>query len=342
MRITYFTDDFERWDAYVKAHEAGTIYHTSAWKSIIETHFKKDTFYIAAWERDKLKGLLPLTHFKSALFGNFIVSVPFVNYGGILADSMEAMRALAAEAEKIRAQYGADFVELRDARLLEWELPVKTQKVTFYLDLPPTEEELMASFKAKLRSQIRRPMKEGITGEVGGLELVDAFYEVFCRNMRDLGTPVYSKNFFETILRQTPENSHIVLVKSKEGQTIGGAFLHGYKERMEIPWASTLREYNRFSPNMLLYWEVLRFSIARGYKQFDFGRCSRDSGTYRFKKQWGSVEHPLYWYYLLPEGAEMPQINPDNPKYRLAISMWQKMPLALTRMIGPPIVKNLP
>ncbi|HED10480.1 MAG TPA: FemAB family PEP-CTERM system-associated protein [Caldithrix abyssi] len=342
MHVSYITENFQEWDAYVHAHEAGSLYHTSAWKKIIERHFKKETFYIAAGEQDKIVGVLPLVHFKSALFGNFIVSVPYVNYGGILADSREAMEALTAEAETIRERCGADFVELRDIRPLETHLPVKTQKVTFFLDLPESPDDLMASFKAKLRSQIRRPVKEGITGEVGGMEFLDDFYEVFCRNMRDLGTPVYSKHFFRTILEETPENSHIALVRSKEGKTIGAAFLHGYKQRMEIPWASTLREYNRFSPNMLMYWEVLRFSIEKGYKQFDFGRCSRDSGTYRFKKQWGSVEQQLYWYYVLPSGGELPQINPDNPKYKLAISMWQKMPLAFTRLLGPSIVKNLP
>ncbi len=246
------------------------------------------------------------------------------------------------EAENVREKIGAEFVELRDTEKKENDLPVKEHKVTFYLELPDDPDTLMSSFKAKLRSQIRRPMKEGITGEVGALNLLDEYYEVFSHNMRDLGTPVYSKNLFKTILQETPDNSRIVIVRTKEGKAIGGAFIHGYKQRMEIPWASTLRAYNRLSPNMLLYWEVLQYAVKAGYKVFDFGRCSRDSGTYRFKKQWGSTEIPLYWYYILPRGEKLPEINPDNPKYQMAINVWQKLPVALTRIIGPPIIKHLP
>ncbi|RMH60186.1 MAG: FemAB family PEP-CTERM system-associated protein [Calditrichaeota bacterium] len=342
MRILYYEKDWQAWDAYVARHPGGTIYHTSAWYHIITRHFKKRVFYLAAEEGGALHGVLPLVHFKSPLFGKFMVSVPYVNYGGLLADNATAEQQLIREAAALRQKLGADFVELRDVEEKDYNLPVKSHKVTFYLDLPDDPDTLMASFKAKLRSQIRRPMKDGITAEVGGMELLNDFYDVFSHNMRDLGTPVYSKGLFKTILEETPENSRIVIVRSKEGQAIGGAFVHGYKQRLEIPWASTLRAFNRLSPNMLMYWEVLRYAIEAGYKQFDFGRCSRDSGTYRFKKQWGSTEHPLYWYYILPEGEELPEINPDNPKYRMAINLWQKLPVPITKMIGPSIIKHLP
>jgi FemAB-related protein (PEP-CTERM system-associated) len=342
MQVHYLTDQTELWDDYVEQHEQGSIYQKSEWKRIIENHFGKKTFYIYTLNDEKISGVLPLVLFKSKLFGTFIISVPYVNYGGMLYSDVESEKLLLAEAEIIRKNTGADFVELRNLTNQHEGLTLKTQKVTFFLDLPDTDEELFAGFKSKLRSQIRRPLKEEMYSKIGGLELLDAYYAIFCQNMRDLGTPVYSKDFFKTTLEESPDKSNIVIVYTKDHKAVGCAFLIGSKKRMEIPWASTLREYNRLSPNMLLYWEILKFSIAKGYKQFDFGRCSKDSGTYKFKKQWGATEQQLYWFYLLPEGQKLPEINPNNPKYKLAIAAWQKMPLFMTKIIGPQVVKNLP
>ncbi|KAA3613256.1 MAG: FemAB family PEP-CTERM system-associated protein [Calditrichaeota bacterium] len=342
MQVHYLDGQTDQWDEYVEQHECGSVYQKSEWKKIIENHFGKKTFYIYVLDDNQIKGVLPLILFKSKLFGTFIISVPYVNYGGMLYSDKEAEKLLKTEAEKIRKETDANFVELRNLTDQHTGLKVKTQKVTFFLDLPDDEEELFKSFKSKLRSQIRRPLKEEMYSKVGGIELLDEYYSIFCRNMRDLGTPVYSKNFFKTILEESPNNSNLVIVYTKEHKAVASAFIIGSKERMEIPWASTLREYNRLSPNMLLYWDILRFSISKGYKQFDFGRCSKDSGTYKFKKQWGAIEQQLYWYYLLPEGEDLPEINPNNPKYKLAISLWQKMPLFMTKIIGPHLVKNLP
>ncbi len=343
MEVRLITDDFSAWDTYVELHPLGSVYHTSLWKKVVENHFKKKTFFLQASENDEIRGVLPLVLNSSKIFGRSIISVPFVNYGGMLYSDHEAEEALLEEADKIRSRENAGSVELRSAKAIHESLPVKTQKVTFYLDLPDDDEVLFKSFKAKLRSQIRRPIKEEMFTRHGREELLDDFYYVFCRNMKQLGTPVYSKELFRSILTYLPDNSFILNIYTKDGKVAGCAFLIGFKERMEIPWASTLREYNRFSPNMLMYWDVLRQAIKGGYKQFDFGRCSRDSGTYKFKKQWGaSTEHQLYWYYILPDGAEMPQVNPDNPKYRLVINAWKKLPLCVANTLGPLIVRNLP
>jgi len=342
MKIETIQTDLTNWDTYVENHPQGTIYHKSGWKNIIESHFGKKTHYLLARDDQAVRGVLPLVEFSSPLFGSFIISVPYVNYGGLLFSNDQAREALLKEADRIRDDRKAESVELRHVGADLNGLPVKTQKVTFFLDLPGDSEELLAAFKAKLRSQIRRPMKEGMYAKSGGQELLDDYYAVFSINMRDLGTPVYDRRFFSAIFEHTPENCHIVTVYTPDHKCVGAAFLIGYRWRMEIPWASTLKEYNRYSPNMLLYWEVLKLAIEKGYKQFDFGRCSKEGGTYRFKKQWGATEIPLHWYYLLPEGVEMPQINPDNPKYRLAISAWQKLPVAVANAIGPHIVKHLP
>jgi FemAB-related protein (PEP-CTERM system-associated) len=159
--------------------------------------------------------------------------------------------------------------------------------------------------------------------------------------MRDLGTPVYPESFFSKILERFPDSTWITTVY-RDSEPVASGFLAGFREMMEIPWASSVKKYNSSSPNMLLYWKALEFSIAQGFKCFDFGRSSAESGTFRFKKQWGAEPHQLYWRYWLKNGAGLPEINPDNPKFKTFIGIWQKLPVWLTRVIGPSIVKNLP
>ncbi|WP_116348508.1 GNAT family N-acetyltransferase [Alkalilimnicola ehrlichii] len=207
--------------------------------------------------------------------------------------------------------------------------------------LPDDPAPLWSDIGSKLRAQIKRPRREGVTVDAGGANLLAAFYSVFARNMRDLGTPVYPKRFFLRILELFPDQAFIVTVKHR-GRPVAAAFLLGWQDRLEIPWASSIREYNRIGVNMLLYWEALCAAIERGYRCFDFGRSSVDSGTYRFKRQWGARPVPLYWYYWLPPGKSLPNLTPDNPKYQLAIRLWQRLPVAVTNLLGPSLVKNLP
>ncbi len=346
MNVKTLNEHDSRWDDYVKQHPQGTIYHTLAWKNIVEKQFNKQTAYLYIENDEQIEALLPLVFFKSALFGEFIISFPYVNYGGMLYSSEEAKQALLNEAQKFIAASKSEFIEFRSMQENEFELPVKSKKVTYYLDLPDNEEALMKQFKAKLRSQIRRPIKEGMYAKVFSLseseEGLNYFYDIFAIKMRELGTPVYARDFFKTILQELPDNARIVIVFSKDNEPVGAAFIIHYKGMMEIPWAATLRKYDRLSPNMLLYFEVLKYAMSQQCTVFDFGRCTKDSGTYRFKKQWGGQEKTLYWYYLLNKGQSMPEVNPNNPKYKLAIQMWQKLPLPLTKVIGPFLVKNIP
>jgi FemAB-related protein (PEP-CTERM system-associated) len=159
--------------------------------------------------------------------------------------------------------------------------------------------------------------------------------------MRDLGTPFYGKPFFYNILESFPENSQIIVLRMNN-QPVAAGFLIGYRDTLEIPWASTIRDVNQLSMNMLLYWEALKFAIQSGFRYFNFGRSSRDAGTFRFKQQWGAQPKQLYWHYWLGEQGELPTLNPSNPKYALLINLWKRLPVTLTRWLGPPIVKNLP
>jgi FemAB-related protein (PEP-CTERM system-associated) len=209
------------------------------------------------------------------------------------------------------------------------------------LDLPVSADVLWKSFPSKLRSQIRVPMKAGMTAKIGIVEELESFYEVFSINMRYLGTPVYPKKFFENILEQFPRNTWICSVYL-EDKPVASGFLAGFKNRVEIPWASSLRQYNRQSPNMLLYWTCLKFACERGYAIFDFGRSTKGESTYKFKEQWGAMPSPMQWVYWLKDGVKIPDMTPGNRKYHLAIEIWKKLPLPITKILGPRIIRNIP
>ena len=339
----FMEEDRRRWDKYVMSSNISTCYHLSGWKDVIEGSFGHKTYYLLAENnKNEIEGILPLVHLKSRLFGSFMVSLPYFNYGGACAENDEASKQLLGKASYIGAKEEVAHIELRHANHIFNDLQVKTAKVSMRLELPEKSDDLWSNFPSKLRSQVRRPAKEGMCVKIGGEDELDSFYTVFSINMRDLGTPVYSKRFFRNILKTFPENSWICSVYTKDGHPAASGFLIGFKERLEIPWASSIREYNRFGPNMLLYWSSLKSACEKGYKVFDFGRSTPGEGTCRFKEQWGAKPHQLYWHYWLRNGGPLPELNPNNPKYYMAIRVWQRLPVALTKLLGPVIVKNIP
>lgn len=329
------------WDDYVNLHPAASIYHLTCWKDIIEEAFGHPAIYLFACDvNGNLCGVLPMLRLTSRLFGDFVVSIPFFNYGGPLGEHSDVEAALLNEAAKRASILGVKHVEWRDD-IARANWPVREDKVAMLRALPNSTDQLWQDLGTKLRAQIKKPQKENPTISIGGIELLDDFYDVFAMNMRDLGTPVYAKHFFAVILRRLPERARLVVVRH-QGRPVSTAFLLGYQKVMEIPWASTIREANHLSMNMLLYWEVLSFAIHEGYRCFDFGRSTRDAGTYKFKEQWGAQPKQLYWHYWLPAGQALPKLNPDNPKFKLAIAVWQQLPVWLTKLMGPMVVKYLP
>ena len=338
----YIESDRDRWDHYVEESDACSAYLFSGWKRVVEKSFGHRTFYLLSEGREgRIDGILPLVHMKSLLFGNFLISLPYFNYGGICADHQNGRDQLLEESIRLAEKENVEFIEFRDAQFYGDGLTVKTHKVSMHLPLPPSVDELWRSFPAKLRSQIIRPQKEGMVVRIGRFEELDGFYRVFSLNMRDLGTPVYSKQFFKNILEEFPESTWICSVFHGK-QPIASALILKAKGSMEVPWASSLRSFNRYSPNMFLYWNLLKFSCENGCGLFDFGRSTPGEGTYRFKEQWGAKPVQLYWHYWVRERASLPELNPKNEKYHRAIQIWQRLPVGVTTFIGPMIVKNIP
>lgn len=336
------TELLEASDQYSRLHPAGSIWHGTGITQFVESACSHQSRYLCALDKnEKVVGVLPLVQMNSRLFGNFIVSVPYFNYGGVLADHHSVADALVDNAISWRDESGAAHIELRHCYNVGFNFPQRTDKLTFWLPLPETSEDLWGSFRPKVRAQIRRGERESEEVIFGGAELLNQFYRVFARNMRDLGTPVYGKEFFVNLLKELGPSASLVVVR-KDNRPIGCALIAGQNNRLEIPWASTIREHNHTGINMLMYWRILEYAIQNKYRIFDFGRCSKGAGTSRFKQQWGASEIPLFWDYALPEGGSLPALNPDNPKFRFLIAIWKRMPVWMSRLIGPGIVKNLP
>lgn len=341
VSIVLVKDEHTDWNAYLERNPAASIYHRTEWRELINNTFGHAGYYFMARNREQdTVGVLPLIHMKSRLFGNFLVSMPYFNYGGAIADHPSIEQRLMETASEQAASLRASHVEYRDD-IPRNGMPVRTEKVNMVLPLPPDPATFMESFSAKLRSQIRRAQREKPVFNRGGSEYLNDFYKVFSHNMRDLGTPVYSKSFFRNILQCFPDNSCIVVARLAN-KPVAAAFLLGHRDTLEIPWASTLRKVNPLSINTFLYWEILKHAIESGYRNFDFGRSSRDSGTFRFKRQWGAKPRQLYWHYWLSDGGKPPSINPGNPRYALMINTWKHLPVPICNLLGPPIVRNIP
>lgn len=331
------------WDEFVLNHPQASACHRAAAVAIGRRAFGLETFYLsAADDAGKLTGILPLVEQSSVIFGRFLSSIPFFTYGGILARDPQVAAALARRAGELARERRAKHVELRhDTPLEGLGFAERLDKLSMVLPLPADEAALSKQLGSKLRSQIKRAERENPEILWGGAELLPDFYQVFARSMHELGTPVYPRRFFDVTLEALRDVLDVLVVRVR-GRAEAAAMMIRHGERIEVPWAACSPEGKRGALNMRMYWEMLRLCVARGARAFDFGRSTLDSGTYRFKAQWGAQPLQLHWYYWLPEGAELPRLNHSNPKYELAARVWRRMPLWSANLIGPWVARNLP
>ena len=333
--------DEREWETYVLAHPEATVDHAWAWRSIFDDVLGHRTTYLAARRDGEVVGVLPLVLFQSLIFGRAVISLPFLNYGGLLADDDDAAAALSAEAIRVGRTFKAAHVELRHQRPLLAPAPCRQHKLRLTRTLAPTVDALWTETDRKVRNQVRKAQKEHLTAVTGGRELLGEFYDVFARNMRDLGTPVYSKRLFTETLRVFGGAARVHLVR-QGGRALAGAVALTFRDTMLVPWASSLREFRPLCPNMLLYWSMLEAATVNGFRVFDFGRSSPNGGTHQFKLQWGATEAPLYWEYPYLSGGSIPDHGPTNPKFERAIAVWRHCPLWLTNAVGPHVVRAIP
>jgi FemAB-related protein (PEP-CTERM system-associated) len=331
------------WDRFVDAQPGASVYLLSGWSLLAREVFGHDTWFIEA--RDAagvLCGVLPVVHQKS-LLGNFATSVAFFNYGGALCREAAVAQDLMQHARSRAEAAGCSYLELRDVAQHGGDWSVRTDKVSMVLPLPDSFDKLTKQLGSKLRSQAKRADREQPAVRIGGRELADDFYGVFAHNMRDLGTPVYPRKFFHAMLKQFPEQCHVLVVDCR-GRPAAAAFIVMHNRMAEIPWAACRAEAKPLGFNMKLYWEVLSFVTAQGCSSFDFGRSTVDAGTYRFKQQWGAKPVQLYWHRWerrrAPGGAQAS--GSSGRLMRYASAMWQRLPVGVANVLGPAVSPYLP
>jgi FemAB-related protein (PEP-CTERM system-associated) len=339
--------DQAAWDRYILSHPGAAPYHLYGWQKVVESAYGHVPWYLtvtgeASNPAPAIRGVLPLVHFCSPDTEGRLISLPFLDCAGLLADDPGAEKALVTRALEMVRELGAAHLEIRQDHpgdlLTENErtslgsgftYAVYDFKVGLRRSLPGTAEELWGLLPAKVRNQIRKARRSGCTGRIGGEEMLDDFYEVFSRNMRDLGSPVHARRFFAEIFHHFPEQARIILVE-REGISLAAALVFGFGETLYNPWASSLRSFRPLCPNMLLYWEMLSHACQQGLRSFDFGRSSPGAPTCVFKLQWGARMRPLRWH-VFSRHAE-----PWHPQREtLVIEYWKSFDLTLSRQLGP-------
>ena len=326
------------WDGFVARAEGNTFCHLAGWREILNDVLGAECLYWVATAGGEIEGVLPLVRVRSRLFGHYLVSLPFLNYGGPLGSTTARTRLTQdAVSEALRSR--TDLLELRTRDARDLQLPVSSRKITVILDLPPTRDDLWKGFTSKLRNQIRRPTKEGFVTRFG-LEQREAFYEVFARTMRDLGTPVLPGALFERIAAVFPEQVVFGAVyRGSQPVAAGCGFVWGGE--FEMTWAGARRETRGVGSNMLLYCAFMEEMIARGVSAFNFGRCTPDSGTHVFKRQWGSRDVPLPWCQFARRG-HVATPSPKDPAFAWGPRLWRRLPLPIANLLGPRLVRFLP
>jgi len=327
-----------RWDAFVAAHPDATFFHRAGWKRVIEDALGHRTHFLLAESAGEIVGVLPLAEIRSRLFGHSLGSLPFCAYGGILAGHAAAWRALDEAAQALAGQLRVGALEYRSqvARHERW--PTKDLYVTFKKAIEPEIEANMNAIPRKQRAMVRKGIKAGLVGEIDAD--TTRFFQAYSASVHRLGTPVFSRRFFRLLKDEFGDDCEVLTI-ALDGKVISSVMSFYFRDEVLPYYGGGVSAARAVAGNDFMYWELMRRACERGLKVFDFGRSKRGTGSFDFKKNWGFEPTPLHYEYFLVTDKTVPEVNPLNPKYRLFIQAWKKMPLALANAIGPHIVRNL-
>ena len=334
------------WDRFVEQHPDATVAHLSGWGRIAAAAYGHTPVAIMAIEDGEPVGVLPLVLLRSRLFGRRLVSMPFLDYGGVLvapgaAEPGVIERALLAEALAVAREAGAQSVSLRQLYPVPLPQPTATDRVTMLLPLT-TADAVWKALPSERRNRVRKGQKSGLAPAWCGAEALDEFYRVFAVNMRDLGSPVHSRAFFRLILEELGDTARVLLVRDRDGRTVGAAVCLFFGATVMMSWVSSLREAFALCPNFVLYWEVIRHACDSGYRLFDLGRSFRNAGTYEFKRQWGAQPHTLPWIFVDTAPGGGPSVERDTSRFAALVRAWKRLPLPAANVLGPWIRGQVP
>jgi FemAB-related protein (PEP-CTERM system-associated) len=344
----------DAWDAFVTSHAAGSFFHLAAWANVITAAFGHASHYTLAERDGSIVGVLPLVQMKTLLFGNTLVSTPFCVYGGPLAADPEAAAALAAHAEALRTQTGASAVEFRHREPVDDASEIGVSQVdncqagnwlagpdlyvTFRKPIVASDEANMKAIPRKQRAMVRKGVQNGLVSVVD--QDADKLHAVYAESVRNLGTPVFARRYFRLLLSAFRHCADVVTVMDR-GVPVAAVLNFYFRDEVLPYYGGGTRVARQVAGNDFMYWEVLRRAAARGVRLFDFGRSKIGTGAFAFKHNWGFDPAHLHYRFNVTPGATIPDHNPLNPKYRLFIAAWKRLPLALANVLGPPIVRGL-
>lgn len=330
--------DSERWDQFVNSNDDATFFHRAGWMRVIADSVGHKPHYLFAEQDGEVTGILPLFEVKSLLFGHSLVSTPFCVYGGVAASNDDARQALLTKAQDLAEQLSVDYLELRHRRPQTDGWPSKSKHATFRRELDPEEEPNLMAMKRKQRAVIRQSIKNQHEARLE--QSLDNFFEIYSTSVRNLGTPVFSKRFFQALQREFGEDCEIVTIYHDDQPR--SSLMSFYFRDEVLPYYGGGTPESRGLKSMdFMYWDQICRAVAKGLKIYDFGRSKNDSGPYNYKRHWGFNPEPLVYEYHLVKADQVPDISPNNPKYKYFISAWQKLPLKLSQLLGPFLSKYL-
>jgi FemAB-related protein (PEP-CTERM system-associated) len=342
MDIIRCDDTDKSWDRFVERHDGATVAHLSAWGRIIERAYGHESVPLAAIDGDDVVGVLPLVRMKSRIFGHRLVSMPFLDYGGIVSEPGRGIEAALLEAALARARATrAQSLGLRQLHPVDVAQPVAADRVTMLLPLT-SEEAVWKALPSERRNRVRKGDKNGLVAAWCGVEALDEFYRVFAVNMRDLGSPVHSRAFFRIMVDELSGATRLLLVRDRDGRAVGAALCVLFRDTIMVPWVSSLREAFQLCPNFVLYWEVIRWGCRNGYRTLDLGRSFKNKGTFEFKRQWGAVPHALPWLFIDAAPGAAPSVDRDASRFGPLIELWKRLPVGVANVVGPWVRAQVP
>jgi len=338
MIKTLDAENYSRWDNFAQASTDATFFHQAGWKKVIENAFGHKTYFLYVENDGKITGILPLVHINSLFFGNTLVSIAPCVYGGIVASDEQSYLELDKEACRLAEELGVDCLEMRNRVQKNPERPYKELYVSFRKELDADVEKNFLAIPRKQRAMVRKGIEAGLTSVIDNN--IDRIYRAYSESARNLGTPVFSKKYFQTLKDVFADQCEVMTVEHN-GQLIASVMSFYFKDEI-LPYYGGGTELAReLKGNDFMYWEVMRRAVEKGIKVFDYGRSKIGTGSYSFKKNWGFIPEPLFYEFYLVKSASMPDINPLNPKYRLFIAAWKRLPLAVSQVVGPWLSKDL-
>ena len=331
------------WDAYVTAHESATVFHTLAWKRSIERAFGFRSTYLYASRGPHLCGVLPLFLVSNPVIGKVLVSTPFAVYGGPCADDAESCECLLQRASALSEELGVQYLELRNREYCppDTRFHRKNLYVAFDCELPADPEKLMKQFPRDTRYMVRKAQKKGLTSVIDNGRLDDC-YDLYAESVTNLGTPVFSKRYFEILSEEFGKTLEIMIIEQGGKTPVAAVLSFRFRDWIVPYYGGSGFKGRAVAANNFMYWEVMRTAIEQGVRHYDFGRSKLNTGAHFFKTQWNMREYPLPYHFQLVRRKEMPNFSPANAKFKPAIAIWKRMPLPLAKLIGPPIVKLFP